>query len=69
MSMGVVMDRRLLSVLVCPQTGGALRWVEDRSELWCSASGLAYAVRSGVPVMMVDQARLLSPEEIDQISK
>jgi uncharacterized protein YbaR (Trm112 family) len=57
-------DKKLLMSLVCPQTGGALHWVEARSELWCMPSGLAYPVREGIPIMLVDAARCLSASEL-----
>ena len=60
-----MVDRRLLGILVCPQTGGQLRWVASKSELWCSASRLAYPVRDGIPVMLLDEARQLSLDELD----
>lgn len=62
--MGCVMDKKLLSYLVCPQTGAALQWQESQSELWSVASGLAYPVRDGIPVMLVEEARLLTNEEL-----
>jgi uncharacterized protein YbaR (Trm112 family) len=57
-------DKKLLMTLVCPQTGAALHWIEARSELWCIPSGLAYPVREGIPVMLVEAARCLSENEI-----
>ena len=50
-------SRRLFSLLVCPQTGGALMYEEELSELWCKASRLAYPVVDGVPHLLVDKAR------------
>lgn len=58
------MDKRLLEILVCPVTKGALEWRADLQELWCRASRLAYPVRDGVPVMLEDEARTLSEEEL-----
>lgn len=63
-----MLDRRLLSILVCPQTGASLRWMEQHSELWCSASRLAYPVEDGVPVMFVDKARFLTDDELNEIA-
>jgi len=53
---------------VCPQTGAGLRWMKQHSELWCSASRLAYPVKDGVPVMLVDQARFLTDDELEKIA-
>lgn len=61
------MDRKLLSCLVCPLTGGPLQWREEKSELWCSSSGLAFPIKSGIPVMLIEEARLLTQEEIDEM--
>lgn len=60
------MDKRLLEILVCPVTKAPLEWRADRQELWCRASRLAYPVRDGVPVMLEDEARTLSDEELQQ---
>jgi uncharacterized protein YbaR (Trm112 family) len=58
------MDKRLLDILVCPVTKGPLEWHADRQELWARSSRLAYPVRDGIPVMLEDQARELSDDEI-----
>ena len=48
-----------LEVLVCPVTRTPLEWDEARQELVSEAAGLAYPVRDGVPVMLVEEARRL----------
>ncbi|EFQ82672.1 hypothetical protein HMPREF0063_11881 [Aeromicrobium marinum DSM 15272] len=53
------LDPALLEILVCPQCRDTLFVDEEASELVCQACGLAYAVRGGVPVMLVDEARTL----------
>jgi uncharacterized protein YbaR (Trm112 family) len=53
------LDPWLLSILVCPVTRTPLRWDEDAQELVSEAAGLAYPVRDGVPVMLVEEARQL----------
>ncbi|MCG7346776.1 Trm112 family protein [Sphingomonas sp. ACRSK] len=53
------LDPWLLSILVCPVTRTPLRWDEDAQELISEAAGLAYPVRDGVPVMLVEEARPL----------
>lgn len=58
------MDKRLLEILVCPVTKAPLEWHADREELWCRASRLAYPVRDGIPVMLEEEARPLSDEEL-----
>jgi uncharacterized protein YbaR (Trm112 family) len=47
----------LLAKLVCPVTRTPLRWDAERQELVSDAAGLAYPVRDGVPVMLVEEAR------------
>ena len=50
-------DPWLLSILVCPVTRTKLRYDEDAQELLSDAAGLAYPIRDGVPVMLVEEAR------------
>ena len=58
------MDKRLLDILVCPVTKAPLTWDAERQELLCKASRLAYPVRDGIPVMLEEEARALSDEEL-----
>jgi uncharacterized protein len=51
------MDSKLLARLVCPVTRTRLRFDEATQELVSDAAGLAYPVRDGVPVMLVEEAR------------
>lgn len=51
------LDPELLAVLVCPLTRTPLRYDEAAGELVSEAAGLAYPVRDGVPVMLVEEAR------------
>lgn len=51
------MRDELLALLVCPATRTPLRWDPDRQELVSEAAGLAYPVREGVPVLLVEEAR------------
>jgi uncharacterized protein YbaR (Trm112 family) len=55
------MNETLLALLVCPVTRTPLRWDEERQELVSEAAGLAFPVRDGVPVMLVEEARILEP--------
>ena len=55
-------NRKLLELLVCPVTKAPLVYRPEREELWCSASGLAYAIRDGIPVLIADEARELSTQ-------
>lgn len=53
------MTEDLLAILVCPVTRAPLTWDEERQELVSEAARLAYPVRDGVPVMLVEEARPL----------
>ena len=50
-------DERLLEKLVCPATRTALRYDEAAQELISEAAGLAYPIRHGTPVMLIEEAR------------
>ncbi len=54
-------DPWLLSILVCPMTRTPLHYDGDAQELISDVAGLAYPIRNGVPVMLVEQARQLPP--------
>ncbi|MDX5383490.1 MAG: Trm112 family protein [Rhodobacterales bacterium] len=56
---GPLFDRRMLEALVCPRTGGRLEYDADHQELISKSAGLAYPIRNGIPVMLVDEARKL----------
>lgn len=56
-------DPRLLEVLVCPATRKPLKYDRDKQELISEAARLAYPVRDGVPILLVDEARELSADE------
>lgn len=60
---GSMLDQKLLSLLVCPVTKAPLIYDESKQELVCVASGLAYPIRDGIPVMLEGEARVLSQEE------
>lgn len=53
------LDPELLAILVCPVTRTPLRYDAEAGELVSEAAGLAYPVRDGVPVMLVEEARRL----------
>ena len=57
-------DPALLEVLVCPITHGPLEYDRARNELVSRQLGRAFPVRAGVPVMLLDEARVLSEAEI-----
>ena len=57
------LDPRLLEILVCPLTKGPLEYDREASELISRKAGLAYPVRDGIPIMLVDEARSLRDDE------
>ncbi|MFO8153373.1 Trm112 family protein [Thioalkalivibrio sp.] len=57
------MDKRLLDILVCPVTKGPLHYDREAQELISVSAGLAYPIRDDIPVMLEDEARVLSEEE------
>lgn len=52
-------DRRMLEALVCPQTGRTLEYDSEKQELISRAAGLAFPIRAGIPVMLIDEARVI----------
>lgn len=58
-----MIDKKLLSILVCPVSKAPLEYDEAADELICKASGLAYPVRDGIPVMLESEARQLTADE------
>ncbi len=62
------MDKKLLDILVCPVTKGPLIYNKDKQELISTSAKLAYPIRDEIPVMLEDEARALSDEEIEQYS-
>jgi uncharacterized protein len=58
-----MIDKKLLEILVCPVSKAPLEYDATRQELICRASGLAYPIRDGIPVMLESEARSLTTEE------
>lgn len=54
------MDARLLDILVCPLCKGPLEYDKNAQELICKPDKLAYPIRDGIPIMLVDDARDLN---------
>jgi len=59
----MVLDKKLLSILVCPLCKGNLDYDKEADELICRADGLAYPIRDDIPVMLESEARSLSIDE------
>lgn len=60
------MDKKLLEILVCPLCKGKLTYQAASSELWCRAEKLAYPIRNDIPVMLAEETRPLTLEELDR---
>ncbi len=58
------MDPKLLDILVCPITKGPLTYDREKQELVSRSARLAYPVRDGIPVMLEEEARKLTEEEL-----
>jgi uncharacterized protein YbaR (Trm112 family) len=63
------MDAKLLEILVCPVTKGPLIYDRERQELVSRSARLAYPIRDGIPVLLEDEARKLTPEEVEQLKE
>ena len=62
------MDTKLLELLVCPASKGALIYMREQQELWCAVSQLAYPIKDDIPMMVVEEARQLSDTEVASLS-
>ncbi len=62
------MDRKLLELLVCPVTKTNLIYDEAHQELVSLAARLAYPIRQGIPIMLSDEARVLSDHDLEKIA-
>ena len=62
------MDRKLLELLVCPVTKTNLIYDEPNQELVSLAARLAYPIRQGIPIMLSDDARILSDSDVERIA-
>lgn len=63
----MALDSKLLELLVCPVSKASLTYSKESEELWCRASGLAYPIRDGIPVMLEEEARQLTPAERESL--
>ena len=59
------MDTKLLELLVCPVTKGPLDYKRDTQELISCSARLAYPVRDGIPVLLENEARTLTDQELE----
>lgn len=59
-----VINPKLLEILVCPVTKGTLRYDATKQELISVNARLAFPIRDGIPIMLTDEARELSDDEV-----
>lgn len=64
-----VVDPRLIEMLVCPLTKTRLSLSDDRTELVSVAARLAFPIVKGVPLLSLDEARSLEPEELERFAR
>lgn len=62
----IIMDKKLLDILVCPVTKGPLIYDKKNQELISKSARLAYPIKDGIPVMLEEEARELSAEEVER---
>ena len=63
------MDPKLLEILVCPVSKTKLIFDKNTQELISTAANLAFPVRDGIPILLEDEARQLSGEEVETYRK
>ena len=64
-----MINQTVLHLLVCPQTGGPLTYKKEKNELWSASSHLAYPIEDGIPIMLIDKARMLTAAEKSTLKK
>ena len=55
--MGIKFDKNLLKIIVCPKSHTRLVLDEKENELISNAAGLAFPIRNGIPILLIDEAR------------
>lgn len=61
------MDKKLLDILACPVCKGPLVYLKNNNELICKADKLAYPIRDDIPVMLEEEARQVTTDELEKI--
>ena len=61
------MDTKLLELLVCPVSKGPLDLQREAQELWSRSARLAYPIRNGSPILLENEARTLTDEELESL--
>ena len=66
--MSMTLDPKLLEILACPEDKGPLLWIPDEDALYNPRLRRCYAVRNGIPVMLVDEATLVDDAEHERLT-
>ncbi len=61
------MDKKILAILACPICKGSLLYQREQAELVCKFDRLAFPIKDEIPVMLEDEARKCTLEEIEQL--
>lgn len=64
-----MVDNKLLEILACPICKSSLIYDKAKQELICKPDRLAFPIRDDIPVMLEDEARQISFEEVEALSK
>lgn len=62
-------DKKLLEILACPACKGKLQYLPEKAQLLCRFDRLAYPIRENIPVLLESEAKELSSQELELISK
>ena len=62
------MDKKLLEIIVCPVTKGPLIYDKENQELISKSARLAYPIRNNIPIMLEEEARQVSEEEMEKFN-
>ena len=64
----MTLDASLLAILACPEDKGPLYYLESEGVLFNPRVGRTYEVRDGIPVMLVEEATTVEPDEVDRLN-
>ena len=58
-----MISQQLLDIIVCPKCKGPVQLTENQDGLACAACQLLYEIRDNIPIMLIDEAKALPPQE------
>ncbi len=64
-----MIEKKLLDILACPLCKSRLIYDKAKQELICRADRLAFPIQDDIPVMLEDEARLMTAEEVEPLYK